>query len=102
MPENKDNGQKTEETLAAERLERYKTQPEAFIETKPEVIVCVIRSPKGPMMYIGGTEQELQVSYAKLNQKIMNTLNSIEIAKAQKRVNIAKPGFFNKLRGMKR
>ena len=97
----KDNGQKSELQLAAERLERYKAQPEAFIETKPEVVVCVIRSPKGPMLYLGGTEPELQIAYAKLNQKIMNVLNSIEIAKAQKAVRVANPGFLNKLRGRK-
>lgn len=101
MSEEQNNGKKTEAQLAQERLERYKANPEAFIETKPEIIVCVIRTPEGPMMYIGGSEVELQIAYTKLNQKLMNTLNSIDIAKMQKKVRIAKPGFFNKLREMR-
>ena len=102
MSNEKDNGQKTVEELAAERMERYKADPNAFVETKPEVILCVIRSPQGPMIYVGGNELELQVAYAKVNQMLLNTFNRMDVAKAKKQVQIANPGFMKGLRGMKR
>ncbi len=86
-----------EKLEGAERLKRYQSNPESFIETKREVIVCMIRTPYGPMLYLGGHRQELQLAWAELNRKISHALDDFE---TQSKPKIHKPGQF--ISGLKR
>lgn len=102
MSEEQDNGQKTEVQLTQERLERYQKDPHSFVELS-EIIVCVIRSDDaGPMAYIKGNKVELQIAYAELNQRIMQTISKMEMEAAMKNKGLLhKPGgFLSGLRGM--
>ena len=79
-----DDGKKSEIQLAQERLERYQKDPYKFVEIS-DVIVCVIRSDDaGPMLYIKGSKPELQVAWAELNQKIMQTISKMEMEAGMK------------------
>jgi len=79
-----DDGKKTEAQLAEERLERYKANPYKFVEMS-DIIACIIRSDDaGPMLYIKGSKPELQVAWAELNQKIMQTISKMEMEAAMK------------------
>lgn len=104
MPEEKNNGQKTEAQLSEERLERYKKEPDSFIEVKPEIIVCVIRTPKGPMIYIGGNKPELQVAFTELHMRIPGAIQKLDIESAIKNKKLVHvPGsFLGGVRGLKK
>lgn len=99
---------KTPEQLKQERLDRYQKAPEKFIEIS-DIVACVMRSPQGLMVYIGGNKQELQIAYAELNEGIMNMLHRIRLEAAMRQEAaknlIQKPGammeFARKITGRK-
>jgi len=93
------NGKKTEEQLSAERLERYKRDPDKFIELE-KIIACLIRSERGPMLYIKGSKPELQVAFAEFHMKIPDTIRRIEMELAKKKLKLYKPTSF--LDGLRR
>ena len=78
-----DDGQKTETQLAQERLLRYTSDPDSFIELS-EIIVCMIRTEKGPMLYIKGNKPELQIAWAEMNQRIMQMISKMDMEAALK------------------
>lgn len=102
MSDEKNDGKKTEEQLAQERLERYKKEPNRFVEVS-EMIACVVRtSDAGPMILIKGTKFELQLAWAELNQKIMQKISQQEMEATMKKQALIKPGFLGGIRNMGR
>ena len=89
----KPEAEKTPEQLASERLARYQANPETFTENT-DIVACVMRSPKGPMIMIKGSQVELECAWAQLNLKIMNALRGIELKQAamMEASKIQKPG----------
>lgn len=104
MSEEQNDGKKTEEQLAQERLERYKQEPYKFVEMS-DIIACMIRDKEqGPMIFLRGkSKPELQVAWAELNQKIMTEISRMEmVAAMNKKPKIHKPGgFFGGLRKLR-
>jgi hypothetical protein len=89
----KPEAEKTAEQIASERFARYQKNPESFTE-HTDIIACFVRSPRGPMIMIKGSQVELECAWAQLNLKIMNALRGIEIKQAEmaKASTIQKPG----------
>lgn len=75
----KDNGQKTKEQLATERLERYNQDPKSFIEKK-DLLVAARRNVEGNIpIFVGNpTKAELYLIKGKLDYHINKILGMIE------------------------
>lgn len=92
--------EKTEIQLVSERFERYQKDPDSFTENK-DLVVAIRRSPKGLMTLINNaTRVELELSWARLNHGIHNTITSIEMQdymrkEAEKKIAIPKGGIMD-------
>jgi hypothetical protein len=82
-----DNGKKTEETLAQERLERYQKDPLSFVELQ-DVIHMTVRNPKSPIgisVFRGNAKRsEVDLSWSELNFVIHKSMAEMDIASAMK------------------
>lgn len=88
-----DNG-KTKEQLSNERLERYKADPESFVEDK-DIIAIYFRTEKGHRYGVGRARKtELLMAKGELTFQIDKILTMLEIQAKPKIVTKSPKGAF--------